>query len=146
MRIRCSFWFRASSTSWSRRCSASGPPTASQCGQMVRRNRDSSTGMYLTHNMILGWLMTSISALSLFNVVVLLWPPQVVSDILNLMPLPFGARTTLLFAAMANVVVSIGYEQWGAQRIAGAVGAMSRWRKGRRRVRKAYKVVEGGMH
>jgi cation-transporting ATPase 13A3/4/5 len=89
--------------------------------------------------------VVSIGLLSLFNVVILLWPPQAIAGVMILLPLPFRARVILLMAVIANVVLSIVYEEWGAGRIAGMIGEVSRWRRGRRRAPKAYKVVEGGM-
>jgi cation-transporting ATPase 13A2 len=89
--------------------------------------------------------MISIGLLSLFNVVILLWPPQAIAGVMILLPLPFGTRVTLLMAVVANVVLSMVFEEWGAGRIAGVIGAVLRWRRGRRRAPKAYKVVEGGM-
>jgi len=89
--------------------------------------------------------MGSIGLLSLFSIVVLLWPPQAIAGLLILLPLPLGARIILLMAVAANVVLSIVFEEWGAGRIAGMIGAVLRWRRGRRQVQKAYKVVEGGM-
>ncbi|KAF8161197.1 P-type ATPase [Crassisporium funariophilum] len=95
-----------------------------------------------------GWLMFAMCVLSAFNVLVLLAPPQVVSDALTLMGLPMGARYSLLVAAVINICVSMGFEEWGAQSVSRMVGSVMRWwQRGRRRVRegKAYKAVEGGM-
>jgi cation-transporting P-type ATPase 13A2 len=89
--------------------------------------------------------MVSIGLLSLISVVILLRPPQAITGLMILLPLPFGARVVLLVAVAANVVVSMVFEEWGAGRIAEMIGAVLRWRQGRRRARKAYKVVEGGM-
>jgi len=91
--------------------------------------------------------MFSLGVLSLFNIMVLLLPPQPISDILTLMPLPFRARTVLLLMAVINVAVSMTFEQWGTQLVAGVIGGGMRWWRGRRRAReaKAYKAVEGGM-
>jgi len=92
-----------------------------------------------------GWLMFSIGLLTMSNILVLLWPPGFVSNLLNLMSLPSGARMILLAAVVINVVVSMIYEGWGAGSISRATGTILRWRQGRRRAGKAYKVVEGGM-
>jgi len=92
-----------------------------------------------------GWLMSAICVLSLFSLLVLLSPPQVIAHILNLMSLIFSARLALLLAVMVNVAVSLGFEEWGAGWIAGGVGSLMKWWRGRRRAKKAYKVVEGGM-
>lgn len=64
---------------------------------------------------------------------------------MNLLPLPFGARVVLLMAVVGNVVVSMVFEEWGAGRIAEMIGVVLRWRRGRWRAQKTYKVVEGGM-
>lgn len=99
----------------------------------------------LTNNAT-GWLMFSLTVLSTLNVLVLLWPPKVISGLLQLKPIPFSARMVLLVGAVVNIVVSVAFEKWGAQRVAEIVGILMR-RRGRRRVRhsKAYKAVEGGM-
>lgn len=90
--------------------------------------------------------MLSLGVLSMFNMLVLLSPPSIMAELLTLMALPFEARTLLLFAVALNVVISLGFEQWGAQTVAVLIGNMMR-RHGRRRVRngKTYKSVEGGM-
>lgn len=96
----------------------------------------------------IAWLMSSMCLLSVFNIWVLLAPAKVVSTLLTLMPLPLGARYTLLMVAVINVGVSLSFERWGAQRVSDLVGAVTLWlHRGRRRVRegKAYKAVEGGM-
>lgn len=86
--------------------------------------------------------------LSGFNILVLLGPPTVVSHLLTLMDLPVSGRYTLLMAALINVGISMGFEEWGASGVSSAVGTVVKWwHRGRRRVRdgKTYKVVEGGM-
>lgn len=97
--------------------------------------------------MALGWLMFSITSLTLFNLLVLLYPPQPVRHILELMTIPFPARLSLLFAAVVNVLLSVAFEEWGTQVVAQVIGAVIHLRRGRRRTRegKAYKAVEGGM-
>jgi len=97
--------------------------------------------------MDLGWLMFSIVTLTLFNLLVLLCPPQPVRRILELMILPFSARTSLLFAVIFNIALSMAFEEWGTQVVAQAIGALFRLYRGRRRFRegKVYKAVEGGM-
>ncbi|KAF8893975.1 hypothetical protein BD779DRAFT_1504591 [Infundibulicybe gibba] len=90
------------------------------------------------------WLMVSVGLLSLFNVMVLLAPPAMISDLLSLMPLPVGARVTLLVAAVLNVILSMAFEEWGAQSVATFVGEITRWRR-RALEGKVYKAVEGGM-
>lgn len=95
----------------------------------------------------LGWLMFSIISLTVFNLLVLLYPPSPIRDILELMVLPYSARSSILFSVIVNVLLSMVYEEWGSKLVSQTVGALMRLRKGRRRVRdgKAYKVVEGGM-
>ncbi len=63
------------------------------------------------------------------------------------MPLPVEARLFLLFAVVLNVAISLVFEQYGAHVVAGLVGTIISWRKGRHRERegKMYKAVEGGM-
>lgn len=90
------------------------------------------------------WLMASIGALLLFNLIALLAPPTPVSQLLGLVAVPMSGRMVMLVAVVINMVLAVVYEDWGAQRIAQAVG---RWRGWRRRVRegKVYKAVEGGL-
>ncbi len=95
-----------------------------------------------------GWLVSSLVVLSLFSILVLMSPPQPVSIILELMPLPLRARTALLLAAGLNVVLSLAFEEWGTRVVALVFGWLLELRRGgKRRVRegKAYKAVEGGM-
>ncbi|GJE95870.1 P-type cation-transporting ATPase domain-containing protein [Phanerochaete sordida] len=91
-------------------------------------------------------LMLSIVALSLFNVVVLLFPPDFLSSILELTNLPLSGRLTLLLAVVINVVLSMTFERWGAPAVAVAVEYLTSLRK-RHRTKdgKAYKAVDGGM-
>ena len=90
--------------------------------------------------------MISIGSLTLFNVLVLLAPPAFISDVLELEDLPFSGRSTLLFAVVVNVALSMAFERWGAQTVSRAVGYVINFR-GKHRVKdgKTYKVVEGGM-
>ncbi|KZT04578.1 Ca-transporting ATPase [Laetiporus sulphureus 93-53] len=93
-----------------------------------------------------GLLMLSIACLSLFNVVVLLSPPRPVASLLELVPLPFSARITLLGAAILNVVLSVTYEQWGTQAVSRVIGYVMQLRRQQRtKDGKVYKTVEGGM-
>ncbi|KAF8919770.1 hypothetical protein CPB85DRAFT_1373089 [Mucidula mucida] len=94
-----------------------------------------------------GLLMLALGLLSTFSLFVLLSPPQALSAILSLMPLPVEARLFLLFAVVLNVAISLVFEQYGAHVVAGLVGTIISWRKGRHRERegKMYKAVEGGM-
>ncbi|KAI0063606.1 P-type ATPase [Artomyces pyxidatus] len=89
-----------------------------------------------------GWLMLSLTALSLFNILVLLSPPQAVSDVLELMSIPTSARVTLLMAGVINVALSVAFERWGAQAVADVVGLFQQHQKRRVRDGKAYKAVE----
>ncbi|KAI0682979.1 Ca-transporting ATPase [Cytidiella melzeri] len=92
------------------------------------------------------WLMVSIGSLTLFNVLVLLVPPPFIASVLELEDLPFSGRTTLLFAVVINVVLSLAFERWGAQAVSQVVGYILNLR-GKHRVKdgKTYKIVEGGM-
>ncbi|KAA1476776.1 P-type ATPase [Dentipellis sp. KUC8613] len=91
-----------------------------------------------------GLLMLSLIALTLFNVLVLLAPPAAFMEVLQLMPLPFGARLTLLVAVVANVAASLAFERWGVEVVASVVGMCTGGRDGRKRIRdgKAYKAIE----
>ncbi|KAL4249984.1 Cation-transporting ATPase [Abortiporus biennis] len=91
-------------------------------------------------------LMLSIGCLSLFNLLVLLSPPDFITSILELMDIPFGGRTTLLFSVVLNVILSMTYEHWGTQIVSQMIGSIMRLRR-RWRIRdgKTYKVVEGSM-
>lgn len=92
--------------------------------------------------------MFSMGLLSAFNVLVLLAPPKALAELLTLMPLPVGARYTLLTAALVNVGISVGFEAWGAEAVSRVVGDVMRWwHRGRRRTEegKVYKAVEWGM-
>ncbi|KAF9529431.1 P-type ATPase [Crepidotus variabilis] len=95
-----------------------------------------------------GWLMTSICALTAFNVLVLLAPPIVLQNLLDLMTFPMGGRYTLLMVAGINVAISLAFEQWGTQVVSRVLASgIKWWQSGRRRSegKAAYKVVEGGM-
>jgi cation-transporting ATPase 13A2 len=92
--------------------------------------------------------MFCIGLLSGFNILVLITPPQAVSKILTLMPLPVAGRYVMLAAAIINVGVSMAYEEWGTPAVSSVVGLVTRWwQRGKRRTRneKMYKVVEDGM-
>ncbi|KAJ7091282.1 Ca-transporting ATPase [Mycena epipterygia] len=97
-----------------------------------------------------GWLMGSLGVLTGLNILVLLSPPEMISDVLTLMPLPIHGRTVLLFGAAANAVLCMGFEQWGAGALAALAGKIikvsHRWSAQRRSAHgKIYKAVEGGM-
>lgn len=94
--------------------------------------------------------MLSLAALTTFNMLVLLSPPQAILDLLTLMILPKEARVKLLMAIAINMAASILYEEYGALVVSGMVGHIIKWRKkSHLKVREAdgkiYKSVEGGM-
>lgn len=91
--------------------------------------------------------MFAFSVLAALNILLLLTPPQTFLVILELMNLPFSARSTLLLAVAVNVLLSTIFEKWGTQVVAGALGLLFELRRSRRRERdgKTYKAVEGGM-
>jgi cation-transporting ATPase 13A2 len=90
--------------------------------------------------------MLSLVALSLFNVSVLLAPIKFISALLELVPIPISARLTLLWTAIINVAVSVGYERWIAQAVADVVGMImsSQQQDGRRRVKdsRVYRAID----
>ncbi|KIK67306.1 hypothetical protein GYMLUDRAFT_69495 [Collybiopsis luxurians FD-317 M1] len=92
-------------------------------------------------------LVLSLIVLTLFNLLVLLSPPQAVLDLLTLMILPKDGKVKLLMAVAINMAVCIIYEEYGVMLVSGIVGQMMNWRKRSRRVHesKVYKAVEGGM-
>ena len=99
-------------------------------------------------DVIEGWLMISIMTLTVLNAAVLLSPPQQFIVILELMPLPFSARSRLLVVAMLNVVGSMVFEQGGSEIVGKIMGKFIAYlRRGRRRWREGqgYKIVESGM-
>lgn len=91
-----------------------------------------------------GLLMLSLVALSLFNVSVLLAPTKFISALLELVPIPLSARLTLLWAAIINVAVSVGFERWIAQVVADMVGMFVSQHEGRRRIKdnRVYRAVD----
>ncbi len=95
-------------------------------------------------DIIVVWLMLSIGVLLLFNMMILLSPPAPVSSALGLVAVPTSGRMVMAIAVVINAVLSVVYEDWGAQQIAKIVGMWYGWR---RRVRegKVYKAVEGGL-
>lgn len=88
--------------------------------------------------------MLSLVALSLFNVSVLLAPIKLISAFLELVPIPISARLTLLWAAVINVAVSVGFERWISQVVADMVGMFMTQHEGRRRVKdnRVYRAVD----
>jgi cation-transporting ATPase 13A2 len=87
-------------------------------------------------------LMVSIVALTAFSTLVLFAPPQALRILLDIMPLPSGAKWTLFVGAVINAAVCFAFERWNP--IAVALEAVS---NGRRRTKGGleYKAVEGGM-
>jgi cation-transporting ATPase 13A2 len=75
----------------------------------------------------------------------ILGPPRPVALILDLMPVPLGARLTAGAAVLVNVGVSFGYEGWICTRVAKAVGVLIHGETGRRRRRREVggRVYEG---
>jgi cation-transporting ATPase 13A3/4/5 len=66
---------------------------------------------------------------------------------LELVPIPISARLTLLWAAIINVVVSVGYERWIAQAVADVVGmfvSSLRQDSSRRRIKdnRVYRAID----
>lgn len=90
--------------------------------------------------------MLSLVALSLFNVSVSLAPIRFISALLELVPIPISARLTLVWAAIINVAVSVGYERWIAQVVADAVGMFvsAQQDSSRRRIKdnRVYRAVD----
>ena len=88
--------------------------------------------------------MFCVALISGFNILVLLAPPDAVSNVLTLMRLPVVGRYALLMAAVVNIGISVAFEEWGAPNVSKVVGSMIEWWR-RRSDGKIYKVVEGGM-
>lgn len=89
--------------------------------------------------------MFSLIVLGLINTVILLSPPKFTLILLELMTLPFSARTTLLVGVAVNVAVSVMFERWGVQHLAQIVGSLVKVYREHRLIRlgKAYKLVDG---
>jgi len=83
--------------------------------------------------------MGAVLVLCGFSTILLLAPPQSMMVLLELMPLPMGAKQTLAVVVVFNALLCIGFERYLAGRIA-------RWlRRAKTRSRtksRAYKVVE----
>jgi len=92
-----------------------------------------------------GWLMFSLVILGLINTVILLTPPKFAVILLELMILPYSARTTLLVGVGVNIIFSVMFERWGVQYLAQIVGSLIKTYQQHRRIRlgKAYKLVDG---
>ena len=89
--------------------------------------------------------MFSLVILGLINTVILLSPPKFAMILLELMRLPYSARTTLLAGVAMNIILSVTFEQWGAQYLAQIAGSLIKMYQEHRRIRlgKAYKLVDG---
>jgi cation-transporting ATPase 13A2 len=89
--------------------------------------------------------MFSLIILGLINTLILLSPPKFAVILLELMTLPFSARTTLLSGVVINIAASVVYERWGVQYLAQIVGSLTKMYQEHRRIRlgKAYKLVDG---
>ncbi|KAG9102700.1 hypothetical protein FRC06_001408 [Ceratobasidium sp. 370] len=88
-------------------------------------------------------LMASIVALTLFSTLVLFAPPQPLRFLLDIMPIPSSAKTTLFIGAVANAAICFAFERWNP--IAGALEVLSSGRKRRSKGGLEYRAVEGGM-
>jgi cation-transporting ATPase 13A2 len=84
--------------------------------------------------------MLSMVTLSLFNVMVLISPPQPIVVVLELMSLPRSGRNSLFGVVLVNVVLSLVFERWGSGVVAGIVGRIMHCR--RRSRDKAYKALQ----
>jgi len=89
--------------------------------------------------------MFSLAILGLINVVILLSPPRFAVILLELMILPYSARTTLLVGVAVNIIASVVFERWGVQYLAWIVGSLTKMYQEHRRIQlgKAYKLVDG---
>jgi len=92
-----------------------------------------------------GWLVFSLAILGLINTVILLLPPKFAVILLELMILPYSARTTLLIGVGVNIIFSVMFERWGVQYLAQIVGSLIKTYREHRRIRleKAYKLLDG---
>jgi len=89
--------------------------------------------------------MFSLAVLGLINTMILLLPPKFALILLELMVLPYSARTTLLVGVVMNIIFSVMFERWGVQYLAQIVGSLTKVYQEHRRIRleKAYKLVDG---
>jgi len=89
--------------------------------------------------------MFSLAILGIINTVILLSPPKFAVILLELMILPFYARTALLAGVALNIIISVMFERWGVQYLAWIVGSLTKMYQEHRRIRlgKAYKLVDG---
>lgn len=85
--------------------------------------------------------------LTTFNILILLAPPKIFASILQVMPIPFPARITILVAVVVNTALCSAFERWAPlAKLAEWASSQARGRR-KRVVRdgKLYKAVEGGM-
>lgn len=87
--------------------------------------------------------MVSIVALTLFSTLVLFSPPQPIRLLLDIMPLPGSAKTTIFVGAVVNAALCFAFERWNP--IASVLEMVSRGRRRRVKGGLEYKAVEGGM-
>jgi cation-transporting ATPase 13A3/4/5 len=88
--------------------------------------------------------MLTLTVIALINVVLILRPPRFLSVLLELMALPLLARLTLLSAVVVNVVLSVMFEHWGAELVAGAVRFVASFIQDVKRTRESrqYKMID----
>ena len=88
--------------------------------------------------------MLTMAFIAAINVWLILRPPQFLVVLLELMRLPLAARFTLLFAVVINVCVSVMFESWGSEVVAGVVGFIVSSIQDARRMRemRRYKAID----
>ena len=88
--------------------------------------------------------MLTMVVIALINVVLLLRPPRFLSVLLELMTLPFMARFTLFLAVIINTGLSIMFEHWGSDLVAGAVRFIVTFIQDVKRTRESrrYKMID----
>lgn len=87
--------------------------------------------------------MASLVALTAFSTLVLFAPPQPLRLLLDIMPIPDSAKTTLFAGAILNAAACFAFERWNP--IAAVLEVVSRGQRRRVKGGLEYKVVEGGM-
>lgn len=89
--------------------------------------------------------MFSLVILGLINTMILLLPPRFALILLELMRLPYSARTTLLGGVVMNIIFSVMFERWGVRYLSQIVGSLTKMYQEHRRIRleKAYKLLDG---
>ncbi|KAH8828068.1 P-type ATPase [Flagelloscypha sp. PMI_526] len=87
-----------------------------------------------------GWLMASLCALTLVNVLVLLSPPKGLRDLLTLKDIPLEGRYVLLGTVVLNACIAVSFERFGTQAV---MWIFERWKKRKwKDVRAAYKALD----